>query len=67
MVNFSKNTEGSYLEVIVPSCTTATVYMPSHSNKIHLFINGKQVNSVAKNGFYKVENVKVGKHTFVLK
>lgn len=66
-VNFSKNTEGGMMEVIVPSCTTATVYMPITSNKTHLFINGKQVNMGIKNGFYIVKNVKAGKNTFVLR
>jgi hypothetical protein len=63
-VNFTKNTEGGTMEVIVPSCTMATVYVPSFSNKTHLFINGKQANIAVENGYFIVKDVKAGKHIF---
>jgi alpha-L-rhamnosidase len=66
-VNFSKNTEGGKMEVIVPSCTTATVYVPQFSSKMNVSIDGKKSSILPRNGYFIVENVKAGKHIFVLK
>ena len=63
-VNYEKNTEGGMMEVIVPSCTTATVYVPQHTTKANLYIDGKKSSILPKNGYFIVENVKTGKHIF---
>ncbi|MBL7814338.1 MAG: family 78 glycoside hydrolase catalytic domain [Saprospiraceae bacterium] len=73
-VNFNKNTvqrtplrEGIRLEIIVPSCTTATVYVPQNNNQVDLYINGKKSSILPTNGYYIVENVKAGRHVFDVK
>lgn len=66
-VNFSKNTEGVIMDVILPGGTTAEVHVPFFSSKSSLYIDGKPSSTLPQNGYFVVKNVGAGKHIFIVK
>ncbi|WP_218921504.1 alpha-L-rhamnosidase C-terminal domain-containing protein [Haliscomenobacter hydrossis] len=66
-VLYQKNKMENSLEVIIPGGTTAHVYMPDETGKTQLWINGKKKSLVAKDGFFKINNMPAGRHHLTIK
>ncbi len=66
-VTIKKTSQENSMDVVIPGNTVADVYVPADSTKNRLFVDGKATSVKGQGGYFTVQNVKPGKHTFVLK
>ncbi|WP_019987521.1 alpha-L-rhamnosidase C-terminal domain-containing protein [Rudanella lutea] len=66
-VSIKKSADAQTMEVSVPGGSTATVYVPTTSAQSQLTVDGKRTVMGAQGGYFRVDKVPSGKHTFVLK
>jgi hypothetical protein len=64
VVRFYNAKDRFKLEVSLPGNTTGQVYLPFDARKAVVKMNGNIVKAIFADGYYLVQNVKPGKHSF---
>ncbi len=65
-VSCEKNGEGEKVDIIVPGATTANIYLPAGADS-KLLIEGAYQPIRSTNGFFVIENVPAGKHSYAIR
>lgn len=63
-VHFNNKTDHFMLQLILPGNTKGQVYLPFHSEKAVVKMDGQIVKTDYRDGYYDIHDVRPGKHTF---